>query len=237
MCSVPLAYNSKQCKAWHLQAACMCSCPKVHCICIMLQWVAAGSAQHRLPFGAWLSSLSALWRPAPYAYLDDATGNSNRPAASARRHRSDLHVTSATLPMDESSRHEQQLSQRRQQLSTSSTQKQQSGLRQRRSHQNLQAWPSEDEQHAGTSLAQQGEPCSTHHVSVPDNGRWQRLLGSKRPRKYWTPRSKPSVTDAAHRDLLHRVKDVLPHLSDEVIVAELERTLDADQAVDNLLSR
>ena len=45
------------------------------------------------------------------------------------------------------------------------------------------------------------------------------------------------MTDAAHRDLLHRVKDVLPHLSDEIILAELERTLDADQAVDNLLSR
>ena len=31
--SCVLAYNSQQCKVWRLEAACMCSCPKIHCNC------------------------------------------------------------------------------------------------------------------------------------------------------------------------------------------------------------
>ena len=42
---------------------------------------------------------------------------------------------------------------------------------------------------------------------------------------------------ASQREVLHNVKAVVPHLSDEVILAELECTLDANQAVENLLSQ
>lgn len=42
---------------------------------------------------------------------------------------------------------------------------------------------------------------------------------------------------ASQREVLCNVKAVVPYLSDEVILAELECTLDANQAVENLLSR
>ena len=38
-------------------------------------------------------------------------------------------------------------------------------------------------------------------------------------------------------EILLNVKAVVPQLSDEVILRELERTLDANMAVENLLSR
>lgn len=38
------------------------------------------------------------------------------------------------------------------------------------------------------------------------------------------------------RELLQNVKAVVPHLTEEVILSELERTSDANQAVENLLT-
>lgn len=38
------------------------------------------------------------------------------------------------------------------------------------------------------------------------------------------------------KELLQNVKAVVPHLTEEVILSELERTSDANQAVENLLS-
>lgn len=67
--------------------------------------------------------------------------------------------------------------------------------------------------------------------------RWQWFRGlHMRPRELQS-RSRSSLLELDQRDMLYQVKDVLPHLSDEVILAELSSTLDADEAVNNLLSR
>ena len=40
-----------------------------------------------------------------------------------------------------------------------------------------------------------------------------------------------------HAEVLQNVKAVVPYLSDDVILAELDCTMDVNQAVENLLSR
>ena len=75
------------------------------------------------------------------------------------------------------------------------------------------------------------------------NSRWQWLrsaLGSQHRGMSAAAASRnqkdPRQHSTAHKELLQNVKAVVPHLTEEVILSELERTLDANQAVENLLS-
>ncbi len=77
----------------------------------------------------------------------------------------------------------------------------------------------------------------------PSRWQWTRQIWGSRPSSSSAAEgsagnNKQQRTDSANqREVLSNVKAVVPYLSDEVILAELERTLDANQAVENLLSR
>ena len=86
---------------------------------------------------------------------------------------------------------------------------------------------------------------ATSYLQRNSSSRWQRLRsrwGSQHTRdsaadRPGRGRQSPRPDNTGHREVLRNVKAVVPHLSDEVILVELERTLDANQAVENLLSR
>ena len=77
------------------------------------------------------------------------------------------------------------------------------------------------------------------------SSRWQWLRSGWGPQQRRTsPANRSSRIRQQHRqdrvselEVLHNIKAVVPHLSDEVILAELGCAMDANQAVENLLSR
>lgn len=204
----------------------------------------AGSAQQW--FRACVSRLSSLWRPAPYAYLDDATAHSSTHALQPQPSPSQLQDTSAAALVHQPVRHQRHNSQHPPFASSSRLHR--SGLRHCRSLQHLEPWPSEDADVAEGSAQQRAQAAEAtiasplQHRAVEQQQssnsrqRWQWFRGLHiRPRDQQI-RGRAGDSAADERALLHRVKDVLPHLSDAVILAELSNTLDADEAVENLLS-
>lgn len=113
---------------------------------------------------------------------------------------------------------------------------------------------SSDEQQQAQGHGQQdvGQSSSTQEAATdvnrrrgPNTSRWQ----SAKRRKGRQPKSTSDAegslrnerqqkrSQASPMDVLRNVKAVVPYLSDEVILAELDCTLDVNQAVENLLSR
>ena len=100
----------------------------------------------------------------------------------------------------------------------------------------------QETRHGSTS---QGAPTTGSSSRRSSRSRWQwsrHVWGSQagsRPAAGETarPGRQQHRDSASQREVLCNVKAVVPYLSDEVILAELECTLDANQAVENLLSR
>ena len=100
----------------------------------------------------------------------------------------------------------------------------------------------QETRHSGIS---QGAPTTGSGSRRSSRSRWQwsrHVWGSQagsRPAAGDTrrPGRQQHRDSASQREVLCNVKAVVPYLSDEVILAELECTLDANQAVENLLSR
>lgn len=188
--------------------------------------------------------MSSLWRPAPYAYLDDTTASSGRavhlttmpPPATA------FHVTPAAASDQAVAMHEEAAG-----PSTSYTHVHHDSARQRQSHQNWsqhsQLGP-DGQQHQLPQEHQHSQALEQDHVprqqsSRTSRWRWQWFRGLRAPQigsRQHDSGSRQLRPSFDQRELLHRVRDVLPHLSDEAILAELGNTDSVDEAVDNLLT-
>lgn len=184
--------------------------------------------------------LSGLWRPAPYAYLDQSTAATQQqnphPPASA------FHVTEElSLDHQHFQPHPSDVDSAR----ASTSNRQLPALDPSVLSEHAQQQP-----HACASAQQelqQDRSRASAHASLRrnSNSRWQRLRswwGSQHTRdpaanRHSRGRQRPRQDSTGQREVLRNVKVVVPHLSDEVILLELERTLDANQAVENLLSR
>lgn len=195
--------------------------------------------------------LASLWRPAPYPYLDHPavlTADRRRPAPPA----SAFHV-SQDAAMDpqlfsaDSSSHAEQSSGPSDDLHTSAAAlhaEARPEAQQWQQHQQQGACSS-DEHPSGwgpsQDLMQQGNAAQ---LSLLDgsrqrgrSGRWRWLR--RFPRRHHSNSNSPHCYSNREdqREMVRNVKAVLPYLSDEVILAELECVTDANQAVENLLCR
>ena len=212
----------------------------------------------RLP--RWLTS---LWRPAPYTYLDQssaavADNHSQQPATSAfhvtQESAMDLHhfqpdsaaVTHShmdadlyyghvaaseppdRLAPDEWHGHRNQGDVVYNRLSSSDEQQQAQG-----------------QQDVGQSSSAQEAATDVNRRRGPSTSRWQSGKRQKGRQPKSTSGAEGSLRNerqqkrsrASQKEVLRNVKAVVPYLSDEVILAELDCTLDVNQAVENLLSR
>ncbi len=111
---------------------------------------------------------------------------------------------------------------------------------------------SSDEQQQAQGQQDVGQSSSTQEAATgvnrrrgPSTSRWQsgkRLRGSQPKKSSGAEGSQRNDRQkkrgrASQREVLRNVKAVVPYLSDEVILAELDCTLDVNQAVETLLSR
>ena len=187
--------------------------------------------------------LAGLWRPAPYAYLDQssATTYQNRnqgPLPSA------YHVTE-TSTLDHHLFHHDVSSAESADPTTSSGHSP-AVMTAAHSSQQADAW----QEPGSSSVKQQSQPARSRQLSQAgtDSGRhriarwqWPKFGWGSQQRGVSAAAASSNQKDArqhstAQRELLQNVKAVVPHLTEEVILLELERTLDANQAVENLLS-
>lgn len=101
------------------------------------------------------------------------------------------------------------------------------------------------QQDVGQSSSTQDAATGLNRRRGPSTSRWQGgrpLWGSQPKRSSGAEGSQRNErqkqrSPASQREVLRNVKAVVPYLSDEMILAELDCTLDANQAVENLLSR
>ena len=192
-----------------------------------------------------LRRLAGFWRPAPYAYLDQSSATTfQNQNPNQRPPQSAFHVTEVSQlehhllhddainfdsahpnsslghsPAVMTAAHTSEQADAQQEPGSSSLEQQSQLARSRQSMQ------------AGVSLGRHS------------NSRWQWLrsaLGGQQRGMSAAAASRnrkdPRQHSTAHKELLQNVKAVVPHLTEEVILSELERTLDANQAVENLLS-
>ncbi|DBA88735.1 TPA: hypothetical protein ACH3X1_004158 [Trebouxia sp. C0004] len=212
----------------------------------------------RLP--RWLTS---FWRPPPYTYLDQssaavADSHSQQPVTSAfhvtEESAVDLHhfqpdSTAVTHShMDANLRHDHV-------VGSELHDKHVPGEWHHDRNQGAVVYnrlPFSDEQQQAQWQHDVGQSSSTQEAATglnrkrgPSTSRWQwgkRLWGSQPKRSSGAEASQRNERQkkrsrASQKEVLRNVKAVVPYLSDDVILAELDCTLDANQAVENLLSR
>ena len=180
--------------------------------------------------------LAGLWRPAPYAYLDESSASSyqqhQHPPPSA------YHVTEES-PLDHQLLHAQTTDSDPDFPTTSSAH---SAAVTTAAHSSEQA-DARQEPHGSSSHEQQSRNHDSAQAGMGghSSSRWQWLRsgwGTQQRRRSAISRNRTDLRQhsTGQRELLQNVKAVVPHLTDEVILSELERTMDANQAVENLLS-
>lgn len=212
----------------------------------------------RLP--RWLTS---LWRPAPYTYLDQssaavADNHPQHPVTSA------FHVTEeSTVDLQHFQPDSTAVTHSHMDADLCHGHVTASELHDRlapdewHGHRNQGAvgynrMPSSEEQQQAQGQQDVGQSSSTQDAATglnrrrgPSTSRWQGgrpLWGSQPKRSSGAEGSQRNErqkqrSPASQREVLRNVKAVVPYLSDEMILAELDCTLDANQAVENLLSR
>ncbi len=223
--------------------------------------VHVGISQGRLQrLTRWLTS---FWRPAPYTYLDQssaavADNHPQQPVTSA------FHVTEESAvdlhhfqPDSTAVAHSHMHPDLHHGHVTASELNDRLAADEWHGHRNQGALAynrvvSSEEQQQAQGQQDVGQSSSTQEAATdvnrrrgPSTSRWQ----SGRRRKGRQPKSTSGTegylrnerqqkrNQASQNDVLSNVKAVVPYLSDEVILAELNCTLDVNQAVENLLSR
>ncbi|DBB08780.1 TPA: hypothetical protein ACH3X3_007445 [Trebouxia sp. C0006] len=222
-----------------------------------------GNSQGRLQrLSRWLTS---LWRPAPYTYLDQssaavADNHPQQPVTSAfhvtQGSAVDLHhfqpdssaVTHSHMDVDLHHGHvaASELHDRHTPDEWHSHRNQGNVVYSRgSSSEEQQQAQGQGQQDVGQSSSTQEAATDVNRRRGPNTSRWQ----SAKPQKGRQPKSTSGAegslnkerqqkrSQASQIDVLRNVKAVVPYLSDEVILAELDCTLDVNQAVENLLSR
>lgn len=217
-----------------------------------------GNRQGRFQrFPRWLTS---LWRPAPYTYLDQssAAAADNRsqqpvtsafhvteesaedfhhiqPSSTAVTHShmdADLHVPASEphdrLAPDEWHGHHSQGDVVYNRVLFSDEQQQEQG------QQDVGQSGSTQEAATGVNRRRAASTSRWHSGKLPWGGQPQRSSGAEGSQRNARQKKRGRATQ---REVLRNVKAVVPYLSDDVILAELDCTLDVNQAVENLLSR
>lgn len=191
--------------------------------------------------------LRGLWRPAPYTYLDQASASLSDPGPQ-------LPPTSAFHVTQESAV-DPQLFQAGGSHATGQQSSSQSDLLPRApahdSHDQLSDHQYQQQDSLSPALQQSGvldfgtrQQIGTRQTAMAGDRRrgsahrwhWLRRLSGSEQRVSHSSQRRQQDSES-QREVLRNVKAVVPYLSDEVILAELECTTDANQAVENLLSR
>lgn len=221
----------------------------------------AGNRQGR--FQRLPRSLTSLWRPAPYTYLDQssaavADNHSQQPATSAFHVREESAVDLHDFQPDSTAvTHSHMDADLRHGHGAASELHDRLALDEWHGHRNqgdvaYNMVSSSDEQQQWQGQQDVGQSSSTQEAATGVNRRRgpstsKRQSGKRR--KGRQPKSNSGAegslrnerqqkrNQASQNDVLSNVKAVVPYLSDEVILAELNCTLDVNQAVENLLSR
>lgn len=225
--------------------------------------VHAGNSQGRLQrLSRWLTS---LWRPAPYTYLDQssaavADNHPQQPVTSAfhvtQGSAVDLHhfqpdssaVTHSHMDVDLHHGHvaASELHDRHTPDEWHSHRNQGNVVYSRvSSSEEQQQAQGQGQQDVGQSSSTQEAATDVNRRRGPNTSRWQSAKRQKGRQPKSTSGAEGSLnkerqqkrSQASQIDVLRNVKAVVPYLSDEVILAELDCTLDVNQAVENLLSR
>ena len=187
--------------------------------------------------------LAGLWRPAPYAYLDQSSASTYR--QNQRPPPSAYHVT-------EGSALDHQLVHAHSTTSDSACPTTSSGHSSAMTSapQSSEQAEALQEPHASSSYEERLQSSRSRDSAQAGPGvqpgrhsgsRWQWLRsgwGSQQRRASAASRSRKDQRrhSVSQRELMENVKAVVPQLSDDIILAELARTVDANQAVENLLS-
>lgn len=189
--------------------------------------------------------LAGLWRPAPYAYLDQS---------SATTYQHTQHPPPSAYHVTEGAALDHQLVHAHSSTADSAGPTTSSGHSPaviNAAQSSEQAAASQDPPASSSHEEQeQLQPAGSRHFAEAgpgvepgrhSNSRWQWLRsgwGSQQRRASAASRSRKDQRQHTvdQRELLRNIKAVVPQLSDDVILAELARTVDANQAVENLLS-